>query len=170
MGILSGNPKEEPMHYGEVFGLWSSLMVAQSSVAAHQTMLNHAGDHDLIKLLKEAIELAQQEIKQIEPLLKENGVALPAAPPNRPDARIEDIPAGARFQDPEIATALSTENAAGLVACSSMIGKSIREDIATMYSQFHAQKMALGSKLLRLNKEKGWLMPPPLHYYKTEDC
>ncbi|MDQ0880437.1 hypothetical protein QFZ73_001448 [Peribacillus sp. V2I11] len=21
MGILSGNPKEEPMHYGEVFGM-----------------------------------------------------------------------------------------------------------------------------------------------------
>lgn len=23
MGILSGNPKNEPLHYGEVFGIWS---------------------------------------------------------------------------------------------------------------------------------------------------
>ncbi|WP_397429086.1 hypothetical protein [Peribacillus simplex] len=25
MGILSENPKEEPMHYGEVFGTWAFL-------------------------------------------------------------------------------------------------------------------------------------------------
>ncbi|CAH0191015.1 hypothetical protein SRABI80_01596 [Peribacillus frigoritolerans] len=25
MGILSGNPKDEPMHYGEVFGTWAFL-------------------------------------------------------------------------------------------------------------------------------------------------
>jgi hypothetical protein len=23
MGILSGNPKEEPLHYGEVFSAWN---------------------------------------------------------------------------------------------------------------------------------------------------
>jgi len=26
MGILGGNPKDEPLHYGEVFSVWSSLM------------------------------------------------------------------------------------------------------------------------------------------------
>lgn len=25
MGILSGNPKDEPMHYGEVFATWTNL-------------------------------------------------------------------------------------------------------------------------------------------------
>jgi hypothetical protein len=39
-----------------------------------------------------------------------------------------------------------------------------------MYGQFHAQKMALGAKVLRLNKEKGWLIPPPLHLKKHTDC
>lgn len=29
MGILSGNPQNEPMHYGEVFGSWSYLSVAK---------------------------------------------------------------------------------------------------------------------------------------------
>jgi hypothetical protein len=37
-----------------------------------------------------------------------------------------------------------------------------------MLGQFHVQKAALGVKVLRLNKEKGWLIPPP--YYKGEDC
>ncbi|MGV3465389.1 MAG: DUF3231 family protein [Heyndrickxia sp.] len=164
MGILSGNPKDEPLHYGEVFDIWSTLLVGNGAIAGYQTMINHTGDEDLKKLLQDALEICQQEKKQVEEILKENGVALPPAPPERPEACLEDIPAGARIQDPEIAANLSAGIAASLVAYSQVIGKSIREDIAMMYGQFHAQKAALGLKALRLNKEKGWLVPPPLHY------
>lgn len=170
MGILSGNPKDEPMHYGEVFGTWIFLLTVKGLVAGYQTQLNHAGDADLQKLLEEAIQGGQQEIKQIETLLKENGVGLPPTPPERPKACLEDIPTGARFQDPEIAASLSIDIAAGLVSCSQIMGQSIREDIAMMFGQFHIQKATLGAKVLRLNKEKGWLIPPPLHHYKAEDC
>ncbi|WP_368654563.1 DUF3231 family protein [Ornithinibacillus sp. 4-3] len=170
MGILSGNPKNEPMHYGEVFSTWSFLITAKGVIAGYQTHLNHAGDEDLKKLLEEAIQSGQQEVKQIQSLLKENGVELPPTPPERPNARLEDIPAGARFTDPEIAAMISMNIAAGLVACSSIMGKSIREDIAMMFGQFHVQKAALGAKALQLNKDKGWLVPPPLHHYKAEDC
>ena len=170
MGILSGNPTDEPMHYGEVFSTWSFLLTVKGLVSGYQTHLNHAGDDDLKKLLKEAIEGGQQEIKQIETLLKANGVGLPPSPPERPNACLDDIPAGARFADPEIAAMLGANISAGLVACSGIIGQSIREDIAMMFGQFHIQKAALGAKVLRLNKEKGWLIPPPLHHYKAEDC
>ncbi len=163
MGILSGNPKDEPMHYGEVFGAWSYSLTVKGLVAGYQTQLNHAGDEDLQKLLIDAIESGQQEIKQIETLLKENGVALPPTPPERPKACLDEIPAGARFSDPEIAAMLGINISAGLVSCSAIIGQSIREDIAMMFGQFHTQKAALGLKVLRMNKEKGWLVPPPLH-------
>lgn len=170
MGILSGNPKEEPLHYGEVFDLWSSVLAGNAKVAGYQTMLNHAGDDDLRKLLVEAIEICQQEKKQVEELLKENGIGLPPASPEPPEACLEDIPVGARILDPAIAAGLSVDIAAGLVTASQIIGKSIREDVAMMYAQFHAQKVALGGKVLRLNKEKGWLIPPPLHLNKHGDC
>ncbi|MEH7115180.1 DUF3231 family protein [Neobacillus niacini] len=170
MGILSGNSTDEPMHYGEVFGTWSFLLTAKGLVAGYQTLLNHAGDEDLQKLLEEAIQGGQQEIKQIETLLKENGIGLPPTPPEPPKACLDDIPVGARFADPEIAAMLSANIAAGLVACSTIMGQSIREDIAMMFGQFYIQKAALGAKVLRLNKEKGWLIPPPLHHFKAEDC
>ncbi|KKI93519.1 membrane protein [Bacillus sp. SA1-12] len=170
MGILSGNPQNEPLHYGEVFSTWSFLLTAKGAVAGYQTQLNHAGDGDLKKLLEESIQNCQQEIQQIEALLKENGVGLPPTPPERPKARLEDIPVGAKMMDQEIAAALSANIAAGLVSCSMIIGQSIREDIAMMFGQIHTQKAALGGKALRLNKEKGWLIPPPLHLNKTEDC
>lgn len=169
MGVMNGNPKEEPMHYGEVYSTWSFLLTSKGDIAAYQTYLNHAGDEDLKKLLQEAIDAGKQANKQIETLLKENGVGLPPAPPDRPDANVEDIPAGARVMDAEIATMLSGKIAAGLVACSTIIGQSIREDISSMFGQFHVQKAALGAKVLRLNKEKGWLVIPPLHHHKTEE-
>lgn len=169
MGILSGNPKDEPMHYGEVFSAWSFLLASKGAIAGYQTHLNHAGDGDLKKLLEEAINGAKEEVKQIEALLKANGVGLPPTPPERPNASLDDIPAGARFADPEIAATLSAKISAGLVACSTIMGEAIREDIAMMFGQFHIQKAALGAKALRLNKEKGWLVPPPLHHFKSGD-
>jgi hypothetical protein len=170
MGILSGNPTDEPMHYGEVFGSWAFLLASKGLVAGYQTMLNHIGDEDLHKLVEEAIQQCQQEIKQIEELLKANGVGLPPSPPERPKACLEDIPVGARFQDPEIAATLTKDISTGLVACSQIIGQSIREDIGMMFGQFHIQKATLGGKLLRLNKEKGWLIPPPLHLQNSQNC
>jgi hypothetical protein len=170
MGILSGNPKDEPLHYGEVFDLWASDLAGNGMIAGYRTMLNHAGDEDLKKLLNEAIEMGLQEKKQIEELLKENGIGLPPAQPEPPEVCLEDIPAGARIPDPAIAATLSADIAAGLVLCSQIIGKSIREDVGMMYSQFHIQKVSLGAKVLRLNKEKGWIIPPPLHHNQLHDC
>ncbi|WP_186576386.1 DUF3231 family protein [Aquibacillus kalidii] len=169
MGILSGNPKEEPMHYGEVYSTWSFLMAAKAAVAGYQIHLNHTGDSDLKKLLEEAIEICKQQGEQVETLLKENGVGLPPTPPERPKANIEDIPAGARIMDQEVAAALSVDISAGLVACSTVIGQAIREDIAMMFGQFHVQKATLGAKVLRLNKNKGWIIPPPLHHSKVDE-
>ena len=167
MGILSGNPKDEPMHYGEVFGTWAFLTTTKGLIACHQTMLNHTGDKDLHKLLVEVINQGKQEHDQLESLLKENNVGLPPSPPERPKANLEDIPVGARLQDPEISASVSIDINAGLVACSQMMGQCIREDIAQMFAQFHTNKASLGADFLRLNKEKGWLVPPPLHINKT---
>ncbi|WP_042224691.1 DUF3231 family protein [Oceanobacillus manasiensis] len=169
MGILSGNPQEEPMHYGEVFSLWEFVMVCNKTAADHEMLLNHAGDEDLKKLLKDVIEGAKQEAKQVSEVLTKNGVALPPAAPMPPHVELNDIPVGARFQDPDIAAAASAKIAAGLVACSQIIGMSIREDIAMMFGQFHMNKAALGSKFLKLNKDKGWLVPPPLHQAPIEE-
>ncbi|MBO1003477.1 DUF3231 family protein [Pseudogracilibacillus auburnensis] len=163
MGILSGNPQDEPMHYGEVSATWTYLFAEKGMIATYQTLINHTGDDDLKKLLQEAIQGAKTESEQIEELLKANGIALPPAPPERPVSNLEDIPAGARFADQEIAAMLSMNSAKGLVACSTIMGQSIREDIGLMFGQFHTNKAMFGAKVLKLNKEKGWLVPPPLH-------
>lgn len=168
MGILSGNPQNEPMHYGEVFGVWSYLSTTKGLLVAYQTFINHTGDEDLRSFLEDVTRTMKQEIEQVENLLKVNGVGLPPSPPERPTASLESIPVGARFNDPEIATGVSRDIAAGLVSCSQVIGQSIREDISMMFGQFHMTKAQYGARLLRINKDKGWLVPPPLHLNAPE--
>jgi hypothetical protein len=168
MGILSGNPQNEPLHYGEVFGVWSHLLAAKGMLVGYQTYANHTGDGDLKNLIEEAMDGLKNEIRQTEELLKLNGVGLPPSPPERPLADLESIPPGARFMDPEISASISKDISQGLVACSQMIGQSIREDVAMLYGQFHLSKAQLGAKFLRLNKEKGWLVPPPLHLLSAD--
>ena len=163
MGILSGNPKGEPLHDGEVFGIWSFIISNNGLISVYQAFINHAGDKDLKSMLEEAVKAMKDENKQVEDTLKNNGVALPPALPDRPVASAEEIPVGARFMDPEISAILAANVAQGLVSISQLMAQSIREDIAATFGQFHISKAQFGAKLLRLNKEKGWLVPPPLH-------
>ncbi|MFC4556854.1 DUF3231 family protein [Virgibacillus kekensis] len=163
MGILSGNPKKQPLHYGEVFSLWSYLLASKGNYAAFQTYMNHTGDKELKQLLEESVQGIKKESEEIEELLKINGVALPPSPPERSLANLEEIPVGAKFNDQEISAMLSGAIGQGLIACSTIISQSTREDVAMLFGQFHMNKAQLGARALRLNKEKGWLIMPPMH-------
>ena len=164
MGILSGNPKEEPLHYGEVFSTWSYLLGIKGLKGSYQTLLNHIGDEDLKRFVRDAIDhVLNPEINEIENLLKVNGVGLPPSPPDKPIASFEAIPTGARFSDPEIAASIANDIRAGLISCSTIMAESIREDVGAMFAQFHMKKAQGGLNLLRMRKEKAWLIPPPLH-------
>lgn len=163
MGIISGNSKEEPLHYGEVIGCWAYIGANKGLISGYEAFINHAGGNDLINLLKEAVDTMREENKKIEKVLKENGITPPPSLPKRGVASATEIPMGARFMDPEISGALSINLGQGLVSCSQVIGQCLQVDIAMMFGKFLADKMAFGLKLLNMNKEKGWIIPPPLH-------
>ncbi|MBA9083950.1 hypothetical protein FHR92_000404 [Fontibacillus solani] len=162
MGILNGNPKDEPMHFGEIFSVWQASMLAKGTVSCYQAYLNHSGDNDLKKILEDLIDQAKQEIKECDTLLTENGIAPAPVLPERPPVKLEEIPVGARFTDPEIAAKIAADNSLGLVACSQIMGQSIRVDIGALFAKYHLSKATLGVRILEMIKEKGWLIPPPL--------
>lgn len=162
MGILSGNPKKEPLHYGEAYDLWQFSMAAKGCASVYRALRYHAGDKDLKELIGDVINQSELEFAECDELLIHSGLAPSPGLPERPEARLEDIPVGARFTDLEIAGMLSVDAAAGLVICSQVMGKCIREDVAALFAKYHTTKAAIGLKALRMNKEKGWLVPPPL--------
>lgn len=167
-GILGGNPKDEPMHYGEIFSVWTASTVAKGALSCYRAYKYHAGDEDLKKILDAMIDQAELEISECDSILADNGIASAPAMPDRPEASLEDIPVGARFTDPEIAAKIAADNAAGLIACSQVMGQSIREDIGALFAKYHLTKAAIGVKVLHLVKKKGWLIPPPLLVKKPE--
>lgn len=168
MGILSGNPKDEPLHYGEIFSVWSFSSGAKLALSAYQTLTHHAGDRDLKSALADAISQCETEISECDKLLTDNGIAPAPALPAKPEAKWDDIPPGARFADPEIAAKLSSDCAMGITMCSQIMGQSVREDVGVLFEKYHTKKAALGLKMLRMSKEKGWLVPPPLQIKRPE--
>lgn len=168
MGILDGNPKKEPLHYGEIMGIWSFAMNGQGMKTTLQTFKNHAGDKDLRQFIDDLYEDMDKEVLECTKLLKDNGIAPPPSYPEKPKANLEDIPAGARFSDPEIAAGLVKEMATSLVTCSQVIGQSIREDVGMLFVKYHTSKVTMGARLLKMNKEKAWLIAPPLQMKQQE--
>ncbi|MBM7568755.1 DUF3231 family protein [Paenibacillus sacheonensis] len=168
MGVLSGNPKDEPLHYGEIFAIWEASTMAKGLVSSYNALKFHTGDMDLRAILEDCIQQAQLEISELDEILIANGITPTPKPPERPEAKLEEIPVGARFADLEIAAILSTNLAAGLVAASTAMGLSIREDVGALFGKYHVTKAALGVTMLRLSKEKGWLIPPPLQIKRPE--
>ncbi|UKS27927.1 DUF3231 family protein [Paenibacillus sp. HWE-109] len=168
MGILSGNPKDEPLHYGEIFSVWQASTVAKGAVSCYQAYLNHSGDKELKKVLDDLIDQAKLEIKELDKILVDNGIPPIPMLPERPSVKLEDIPVGARFTDPEISAKIAADTSLGLVACSQAMGQAIRVDIGALFAKYHITKAALGLKILEMSKEKGWLIPPPLQIKRPE--
>lgn len=169
MGVMSGNPKNEPLHYGEVIGIWAYVAANNGLISMYESFVNHAGDKDLVTALEDQIKMMKNENTTIEKVLKENGVNPPPALPSRGKASAEEVPQGARFMDPEIAAIMAANAGQGLVSCSQVLGQCFREDVAMHFMKFHADRASAGGQLLRLTKEKGWLIMPPLHQQNKQE-
>ena len=164
MGNLNNTTHNEPLHAGEIFHLWSYLHATKEYLVTLQVLNNHTGDEDLKAFLDDVTENSfTHEEQQVESLLKETGIRLPPAPPDRPNVELHDIPAGARFNDPEITLQVKQQLIIGRMLCSYMMGIALREDIVEMFDEFHGQKAEYENKLLKIIKEKGWIVLPPLN-------
>jgi len=168
MGILSGNPKDEPLHYGEIYDIWAFSTKAKGCVSLYRAYQYHAGDKDLKHILDDLINQAELEVSECDKLLIDNGIAPAPSLPERPEAKLEDIPIGARITDQELGAMLAADTAANLVVGSQIMGKSIREDVAALFMKYHTTKAAIGLKILEMGKKKGWLIPPPLQVLRPE--
>ncbi|MGQ7885416.1 DUF3231 family protein [Paenibacillus sp. WC2504] len=123
MGILSGNQKVEPLHYGEIYDLWAFSAAAKGCLSANRAYQYHAGDRDLKKIIDDIINQAELEISECDTILINNGIVPSPALPERPETKLEDIPVGVKFSDQEISAMVGADTSLSLVACSQNMGK-----------------------------------------------
>lgn len=69
VGILNGNPKDQPLHYGKVFDVWSFSMKAKGCISVYRAYQYHAGDKDLKKILGDLINQAELESEECDQIL-----------------------------------------------------------------------------------------------------
>lgn len=156
--------KDEFLHYGEVYNIWTHLSKAKGCLVKYQILINHCEDCELSSFIKSMIDnVIIPEIEKMESILKDNGINIPPTPQEKPKADFDNIPIGARFQDPEIASCVSNDISMNLVASSQIIALSIREDIGKLFATHHMQLVKYGHDLMNIIKKKGWLVKPPLH-------
>ena len=162
--MLNQNQQAEPFHSGEIYHLWSFLLRTKEYLVTLQVLNNHTGDEDLKNFLDDIYENGYTpEEEQVENILKNAGIRLPPAPPDRPNVEVEDIPAGARFNDPEIASLVQRELMVSKMTCSFIMGICVQEDIKSLFGEFHTLKEEYDLKLAKLSKEKGWTISPPIN-------
>lgn len=155
---------DQPLHTGEVYHLWNFLYQAKADNVTMQILINHTEDSDLKSLMEDLLENGfSEEEQQIETILKETGIRLPPAPPDRPNVEVQDIPAGARFLDAEIAVLTNKMLMNGRMVCSYMTSLLNQAEIRTLFEDFQTIKSEFEEKLLTLLKEKGWYVSPPIN-------
>lgn len=157
-------PDQQPFHSGEIYYLWTYLHETKELLVTIQVLRNHTEDNQLKRFLDDILENCFSDHgQQIEAILKDNGIRLPPAPPDRPNVELSDIPAGARFNDPEIYRLLQKELTARISLCSYIIGLSNHEMIKEIFADFHSLKLEYELKLTKLATEKGWYTSPPIN-------
>lgn len=158
------NIHEEPLHAGEIFHLWSYLEQIKQNVIVVQVFISQVSDKDLRVYLEDLLDnCIMKEIEQVEEILKELGIRIPPAPPDRPKVELQDIPAGVRLNDSEIANQMKKDFLLCKNHCSYMTTITHQKFIFTMYTDFYMQRLEYEHKLFLLMKEKGWINVPPVH-------
>ncbi|HLR09319.1 MAG TPA: DUF3231 family protein [Bacillota bacterium] len=156
--------QQEPFHSGEIYHLWMYLYYTKAYIVTLQVLGSHTGDHDLKTFLNDLQEsVYKEEEQQVEAILKQTGIRLPPAPPDRPNVELQDIPAGGRFNELEITIIVQKEFIYRKETCSYMMGITFQEDIQALFSDFHTTQADYETKLKHIAKQKGWLTPPPIN-------
>jgi hypothetical protein len=163
-GFKGVHKADQPLHYGEVMAVWTLMAAAQEGRTLCLTILNHTVDTDLTPLIKRTISDVQEPmIKQLSEVLKDAGIPLPPIIEDPPRSSAEDVPAGAKLREEQIAQILMGKIEAFLFMIQSGLSQALRTDIGTMFVKFQAMVLAEGAQARTVMQDRGWLKVPPLH-------
>lgn len=154
-----------PLHVGEVMNVWAYYTFLDEAKRYSVLAMNHTSDNELAHLLEDIIYgLEDVQISKIKEYMKTNGIPLPDTSAQKSISDPTEIPQGAKMTDVEIANAVALKIASAIVFLSRGIAESVRDDVAMMFTEFHAQKLGYAMKTKKMMVKRGWLKSPPFYY------
>lgn len=150
----------DALRFKEVFVIWKQLGVNNGYIATNHLFFKHAVNRELKVIILEFIQYLKEENKQLEKLLKENGVLAPPLSIDQGNLQIAKIRGKTAVNDCEISAILSMNIASSLISVSQAMDMSIEHTLSTKYQVFHMKYANLGAKLIALSHKKRWLLAP----------
>ncbi|APH05703.1 DUF3231 family protein [Bacillus weihaiensis] len=155
------NEPKPPLHVGEVMDLWTAYTAFQEAQSLYQVGLNTTTNSDLVHILQKALEGSSSDTKNIETLLKNEGIPLPRANPSKPTTKPQAVPEGVKLTDDEISNLVSVKIATAITFCAQAGSKSIRTDVGMLFFSMQLGLIKFALPLKNVMKEHGWLRVPP---------
>lgn len=156
-------PKPRP-HIGEAMGCWLYFSAIAEEIPMLESCINTTTDDDLLKLLREAKNLAEHQRNILQSFMINEGIPLSQTSESKPKSDPNSIPLGVKATDEEMANLISAKVATNIVMCSTNMSQSIRNDIGLMWARFHVEKMIYGMELKTTMRKRGWIKVPPYYY------
>lgn len=153
---------EEPPHVGEVMHLWALNTAVKESRAFCLLMVNHTNDPEVKQSVEHFIDDLEEPLaKQLETVLRNEGI--PIAPPtsDKPKANERDVPPGAKLTDAEIMNLLVVKLEGMLLLCFNGLMQALRDDVAAIFLDGFQHALAQGFTLKKTMRKRGWLRVPP---------
>lgn len=160
---LDNGPKT-PLHVGEVMGCWTYLTALVEMLRFEEIGLNTTTDDEVKEMLNDAYKLCKAQADRLESFLKEEGIPLPETSAPKPNSSPQNIPAGARITDEELANGVSIKVALAIVECATGQAQSIRLDVGIMWAEFQSEMLTFSASLKQMLRQRGWLKTPPFYY------
>ncbi|WP_261134450.1 DUF3231 family protein [Bacillus sp. Marseille-Q3570] len=160
--LVDDEPKN-PLHVGEVTGVWTYLAVINEAIRYEEIGLNTTTDNDLKELLKDAKKLCESQSQRLSDFMQKEGIPLPPSPPKKPISDSNEIPLGSKLTDDEIANGVSLKIATAAVECAMANSQTIRTDVGIIWTEFYTEMLTFGATTKTLLRKRGWLKVPP--YY-----
>ncbi|KQX60753.1 DUF3231 family protein [Paenibacillus sp. Root444D2] len=160
---LTDEEKPQPLHVGEVMACWIYLAGLEVAKVTVQAGINTTSDEDLKAILKEDLELNNNQRERLYDFMLKEGITLPPAHEDMPQSDPNSIPLGVKLTDEVLANELSFKIVSLILRAAGANAESIRTDFGLMFLQFQAEKVMLGAKLKQLMMKRGWIKIPPFY-------
>ncbi|MDU0205138.1 MULTISPECIES: DUF3231 family protein [Paenibacillus] len=159
--------EKPPLNVGEVMNLWFYFTATDQTMRGEQVSFNITEDPELKEKLQEVINDVHRPIlDEITAFLKNEGIPMPEASPDKPVGDFRHIPVGSKLSDEEIASLLSFNLVLGINYGCRGLTEAVRPDVAALFAKFQMKKIIFSLTLKDLLMRKGWLKAPP--YYRPE--
>lgn len=154
------NQNIESLPFKEVFAIWKQLGVNNGYIASNHFFFKYAVNRNLKEIILEFIQCLKEENKQLEELLKDNGVLAPPLSIHNEHLQIAKIRNKVVINDGEISAILSMNIASALISISQAMDMSFEHNLTTKYRVIHMRYAILGAKLSEISNKKGWYLSP----------